>query len=120
MYDGWDKTGPRYRAKAKNETERVWNTLNRMDSAAADIATRPGLSELLPAEDVPQMVETVEGVIKNLRRFQRRIGTGVTTTGVTPTCERCGQPFAAMRSDAKFCSTACRVAAHRHRQVRRA
>jgi hypothetical protein len=28
-------------------------------------------------------------------------------------CERCGEKFEARRSDARFCSTRCRVAAHR-------
>lgn len=36
------------------------------------------------------------------------------------TCERCGDRLAAMaRSDARFCSSRCRVAAHRERRRRR-
>jgi hypothetical protein len=31
----------------------------------------------------------------------------------TPTCQRCGQVFTARRSDARYCSGRCRVAAHR-------
>jgi hypothetical protein len=31
------------------------------------------------------------------------------------TCAQCGETFAPKRSDARFCSTRCRVAAHRAR-----
>lgn len=31
----------------------------------------------------------------------------------TPTCQHCGEDFIPKRSDAKFCSSKCRVAAHR-------
>jgi hypothetical protein len=31
-------------------------------------------------------------------------------------CERCGEPFTPTRSDARFCSGRCRVAAHRQRE----
>jgi len=32
-------------------------------------------------------------------------------------CEQCGAEFAQARSDARFCGTPCRVAAHRERQA---
>lgn len=31
------------------------------------------------------------------------------------TCGRCGSPFTSRRIDARYCSTRCRVAAHRDR-----
>jgi len=31
-------------------------------------------------------------------------------------CDRCGDPFVPTRSDARFCSDRCRVAAHRRKQ----
>lgn len=34
-------------------------------------------------------------------------------TGDTRNCEKCGEPFVPARSDARFCSAKCRVAAHR-------
>jgi hypothetical protein len=34
-------------------------------------------------------------------------------------CEACNQPFGARRSTARFCSTRCRVAAHRRRSAER-
>jgi len=116
-YAGWDKSGPRYLATAAKATQQVRIALTLMYTAAADVATRAGLPELLPADEVKEMAEMAEDVIKNLRRFQRRIRTGVTDTGVTPRCERCGEPFAPTRSDARYCSTACRVAAHRDRKA---
>lgn len=33
-----------------------------------------------------------------------------------PTCNGCGNEFESKRSDARFCSTRCRVAAHRRRE----
>ena len=38
------------------------------------------------------------------------------TPKVPPTCEQCGEEFKHKRKDARFCSGACRVAAHRARQ----
>lgn len=41
--------------------------------------------------------------------------TGTVTNGAA-TCEQCQKPFRPRRSDARFCSTPCRVAAYRDRQ----
>ena len=46
------------------------------------------------------------------RRVRRRVADTVGN------CARCGATFTARRSDARFCSTGCRVAAHRHRRTR--
>ncbi len=49
------------------------------------------------------------------RRLTRALGGGDTPAALKLNCERCGEPFVATRSDARYCSTACRVAAHRSR-----
>jgi len=38
-----------------------------------------------------------------------------TQRAVTASCQSCGQPFTPQRRSARFCSPACRVAAHRAR-----
>lgn len=38
-------------------------------------------------------------------------------TGRGVTCEHCHEPFVPTRSDARYCSTRCRVAAHRSRRT---
>jgi hypothetical protein len=39
--------------------------------------------------------------------------TGSTRRDSTRTCDHCGTEFQAKRSNARYCSTRCRVAAHR-------
>lgn len=44
---------------------------------------------------------------------RRRRAKGEVTTPLTKACETCGEMFSVKRSTARFCSTKCRVAAHR-------
>ena len=47
------------------------------------------------------------------QRVYKRIQRGGRTSHDHQTCRNCGVSIASMRSGAKFCSTRCRVAAHR-------
>ena len=49
----------------------------------------------------------------NLAARRRRRASGEVTTPSTKPCETCGESFSPKRSTARFCSTKCRVAAHR-------
>jgi predicted nucleic acid-binding Zn ribbon protein len=50
-----------------------------------------------------------------MRALERLNGVNAWPTEHTTVCELCLAAFAAERSDARYCSTRCRVAAHRRR-----
>jgi hypothetical protein len=56
------------------------------------------------------------------RRYGRKSPSRVPVKGVgyccKPTCEHCGEEFKSVRSDAKFCSPKCRVAANRAKSAK--
>jgi hypothetical protein len=62
----------------------------------------------LPASERPALREA-------LARIDAGSSTDVTLSGATGLCAECAAPFPARRSTARYCSTRCRVRAHRRR-----
>jgi hypothetical protein len=54
-------------------------------------------------------------LIKGRYRYHRACRSCRTPIDRTKTCEHCDEAFTPKRADARFCSTKCRVAAHRAR-----
>jgi hypothetical protein len=115
VYAGHDKSGRRYLAKAEKAAVATFSTLGIMDAATNELATKPGLPELLSPDDVAAMTEMAQEAIRNLRVFQQRIA--APEPGPL-TCALCAEPFWAAAPNARFCSTRCRVAAHRAADAR--
>jgi len=62
--------------------------------------------------DSSETVESLRERESELRKERLRLEALRDNAGLLPECERCGVEFVG-RSDARFCSTRCRVAAHR-------
>lgn len=62
--------------------------------------------------DSSETVESLRERESELRKERLRLEALRDNAGLLPECEHCGAEFVG-RSDARFCSTRCRVAAHR-------
>ncbi|GGA59360.1 hypothetical protein GCM10011490_06700 [Pseudoclavibacter endophyticus] len=93
-----------------------WSTLQ-VDGHLGQAAGMGDVFEIMPPEYVealvaePDIVPALRAHETALRQFRKRVE--ALQNGEPGTeCERCGKRFHARRG-ARFCSTACRVAAHR-------
>jgi len=69
--------------------------------------------EPIPQDERDKWAGEIDEAMRPLRRLVRNLREPERTA--RRSCARCGKPFVARRSDARYCSVTCRVAAHRAR-----
>lgn len=68
--------------------------------------------EAIPDDAREEWGRQLATALRPLNHFARQVAGGVPVV-----CARCGQSYLASRSDSRYCSGACRVAAHRATRV---
>lgn len=93
--------------------------LTACETSSEVLDTREALQELLSPADAIEMQAMADKALSNLRVFKRRMSLLSSAQTAAATCDHCGEPFVSARSDARYCSPAHRVAAHRARVAAR-
>ena len=112
-----DEATARYRRRVLADADRLDPILFDLAKGVNYLAATERLDE---QERLANLVATTREAIMGLREFERNLARAFpeATSNVAPVtrkCEQCREPFEAARSDARYCSTRCRVRAHRSR-----
>jgi hypothetical protein len=98
--------------------DRAWKAILHGVRAAAVAEELRASGGAIAAGQVPPMVETLDERIGDLLKLKAALldFAGVTASGLAVTgCAVCGKPVTGVRSDARYCSNACRQRAYRQR-----
>lgn len=117
--DRWNAQGRPRMGKTYTWPERALDLVSYINSAAMTAydasESNPGLRWHFTRDEADQLLAWLDPAIAHLKKLRAEID----SLGDGTICDMCGDMFAATRSDARYCSAACRQKAHREATAKR-